>query len=187
MSDYQESYNKGGLIAFIGSMAFSIGFIIYLCFIHPGVEEFNEVKGEAAPTADAKPLAGGGDTPAPSFDINSIAKPWVSDDKVADYGKTVYKTSCEVCHGATYQGDGVAGKALVPPPRNFVAGGWKKGSRSMDLYKTISEGLPGTSMVGFKQLSKADRWALVQLIRSVTKDKKPDNAAELEKFAASAE
>ena len=39
MSEYQlGDYNRGGYIAFMFSMAFTIVFFIYIAFIHPGVD-----------------------------------------------------------------------------------------------------------------------------------------------------
>jgi hypothetical protein len=44
-----EKYNRGGLLAFLFSMAFSICFIIYLAFIQGGVDLKENVKDPAAP------------------------------------------------------------------------------------------------------------------------------------------
>jgi hypothetical protein len=41
-------------------------------------------------------------------------------------------------------------------------------------------------MPGFAQLKTADRWALVQFIRSISQNKGADDAAKLKDFAASA-
>jgi hypothetical protein len=39
MSEYKiGDYNRGGYIAFMGSMAFTLAFFIYIAFIHPGVD-----------------------------------------------------------------------------------------------------------------------------------------------------
>ena len=39
MSEYRlGDYNRGGYIAFMFSMAFTVVFFIYLAFIHPGVD-----------------------------------------------------------------------------------------------------------------------------------------------------
>ena len=42
-------------------------------------------------------------------------------------------------------------------------------------------------MVSFKHLPIKHRWALVQMIRSITKNKVPDNEEQLESFAKTAE
>ena len=40
-------------------------------------------------------------------------------------GKKTYDVLCMVCHGVTGGGDGPAGAAIDPPPRNFASGEFK--------------------------------------------------------------
>ena len=42
-------------------------------------------------------------------------------------GKTVYTEYCTACHGVEGDGNGVASKGLIPPPRNFKKGIYKFG------------------------------------------------------------
>lgn len=44
-----ENYNRGGMMAFLFSMAFSICFIIYLAFIQGGVDLKENVRDPKAP------------------------------------------------------------------------------------------------------------------------------------------
>ena len=184
MDNSQDSYNRGGFIAFLFSVGFCFAFFIYISFIHPGVD-LNELEEQAA--AKAEQVMADDGTASAAVDIASIEKPWVPNDDVAAHGAGVYKTNCAVCHGATGAGDGPAGAALVPPPRNLIKGGWKVGGTSIKLYETLQNGIAGGSMASFKHLSKADRWALVQYVRSITEDKPADDADKLEAFAHSAE
>ena len=72
---------------------------------------------------------------------------------------------------------------MNPPPRNFVEGKWKNGGDSATLFKTISTGIPGSSMASFAHIPAPDRWSLVQFIRSLTKNKIQDDPAKVEAFA----
>jgi mono/diheme cytochrome c family protein len=182
MANNSDQYNRGGFYALIFSIGFCLVFFVYVSFMHPGVD-LKEVP-EAQATDSGSPA---GDGAAPSLDIATIQKPWIENPDVAKYGSGVYKNNCAVCHGATGEGNGPAGAALVPPPRNLVEGKWRKGGSSIELYVTLQNGIAGGSMAAFKHLPKADRWALVQYIRSITKDKTPDNAEKLEAFAATAD
>ncbi|MCB0411767.1 MAG: c-type cytochrome [Bdellovibrionales bacterium] len=174
-----DPYNKGGFLAFVFSMVFSLLFFVYIVAIHPGID-LKEVPEEGVvPQELAKENAG-------PVDISGIEKPWVPDEKIVAHGAAIFKQNCAVCHGDGGMGDGPAGKGLVPPPRNLVKGEWKKGGKSMDLYHTVSEGLPGTSMAAFGHLPAVDRWSLVQFIRSITENKPEDNMEELESFAQKA-
>ncbi len=181
MSNNADAHNRGGFFALIFSVAFCLVFFIYVSFMEKGVD-LKEVDESAAA---ASPAAGG--TAAPAIDMTKVAKPWVENADVAAYGKGVYKNTCAVCHGNEGKGDGPAGAALVPPPRNFVEGKWKKGGTSIALFNTLHNGIEGTSMASFKHLPKADRWALVQFVRSITQNKEADDAAKLDAFAATAD
>jgi mono/diheme cytochrome c family protein len=83
-------------------------------------------------------------------------------------GKTLYTQTCATCHGPEGKGDGPGGKGLNPVPRNFTANaGWKNGTRLEDIYKTLDEGVKGSSMVSYNYLSKKDRMALAHVVQSL--------------------
>lgn len=79
-------------------------------------------------------------------------------------GKNLYQTNCVTCHGVSGQGDGPAGVAFNPRPRNFVEAQWKQGGTPSQLFKTLSDGLG--SMPSFAGMPLKDRWALVHYIRT---------------------
>ena len=169
-----DHYNRGGYYAFLFSMIFSLGFFVYMTFMHPGIDlkEVPEVQGGAVQTVAAK-----------AVDVSKIEKPWEENADMAAHGAQVFANTCAVCHGAKGGGDGLAGKGLTPPPRNFIEGKWKQGGDSAALFSTISKGIPGSSMAAFGSLPVNDRWALVQFIRSITKNKEKDDPAKVEAFA----
>ena len=106
-------------------------------------------------------------------------------------GKALFAQNCATCHGAEGLGDGAAGKGLNPKPRNFTEqAGWKNGTRLEAIYKTLDEGIKGSSMVSYNYLSKKDRMALVHVVQSLgTFDhgaSDPKAIAGLEKLFASA-
>lgn len=177
----KNDYNRGGFYAFLFCMITSTVFFVYISFFHPGISiDKPRLKGTVnVNLAEAAGGAGG----ASAQDLANNPKPWVSTSEFVEYGKGKYKTACAVCHGDSGMGDGPAGASLNPPPRNFVEGKWKKGGSAKDLFITVRDGLPGTPMAGFKHLPVVDRWAIVHFIRSISKNVKADNPAELEKFA----
>lgn len=176
----KDSYNRGGFIAFIFSMVFSLVFFVYVTFMHPGIN-LKEIP--EAPKAGAE-AAGTEQTKA--VDISKVEKLWVENPDVAAYGGKIYANNCAVCHGPKGLGDGPAGASLIPKPRNLVQGQWKVGGDSISLFKTLQNGIPGSSMASFGHLPVADRWALVQFIRSITENKVKDDPAKLEAFAKTA-
>lgn len=91
-------------------------------------------------------------------------------------GKALFAANCATCHGPGGKGDGPGGAGLRPPPRDLTAGaGWQRGRGLPALYRTLSEGLPGTGMAAFDDLPKADRLALAHWVRSLAG---PDRGSE---------
>ena len=82
-------------------------------------------------------------------------------------------TKC--CAGAMAdgKGDGPAAELLVPRPRDFTAGVYKIRTTStrtlasdQDLFRIITDGMPGTSMPAWKVLPEKDRGDLVAYIKT---------------------
>ena len=75
----------------------------------------------------------------------------------ASDAKLVYDANCASCHGRDGHGDGPAAAPLRVAPRDFTKGVYKFRSTTsgslpseQDLIRTISSGLPGSSMAGWK-------------------------------------
>src|SRR5262245_30292940 len=64
-------------------------------------------------------------------------------------GKASYTTNCVTCHGEKGDGNGPAGQYMKPKPRNLVTDKFKAGDKPEQIFKTVTEGLKNTSMVGF--------------------------------------
>lgn len=96
------------------------------------------------------------------------AKAAVSSPEVLARGKALYAENCQSCHGSKGQGDGAAGAALKPPPRDFTRPDmWTKGNRPSDIFRTVTRGIPGTAMAAFDPLSASDRFALAHYVQSL--------------------
>ncbi len=97
-------------------------------------------------------------------------------------GKPVYERLCAGCHGMKGKGDGPAAERLRPKPRDFRRAVYKYtyvefGKRPQDstLYKWVADGLPGTSMPGWKDVLKENEiWNVVAYIKTLTKKFKRD-------------
>ncbi len=65
-------------------------------------------------------------------------------------GKALFtgKATCFTCHGNEGRGDGVAGAALDPSPRNFHNPGLKKKTDG-EFFYVISNGIEGTGMISY--------------------------------------
>ena len=81
-------------------------------------------------------------------------------------GAEVFKTNCESCHGPQGHGDGPAGAALDPAPKNLAELQATAGDDY--LYWRINTGKEGTSMVAWKGvLTDEQIWQAVAYIRTL--------------------
>jgi mono/diheme cytochrome c family protein len=77
--------------------------------------------------------------------------------------KAVYEAKCQVCHMAD-------GNSQIMPNMSFADGVWKHGSTLKAVQTTISNGVPGTAMLPFKeQLTPAEIAALARFVRKFDK------------------
>ncbi len=170
MAQNQDHHNQGGLFALLGSMAFVFCFFFYIVFINKGVTLDEKVSSPAA--ADA-----------PKFDLASVKEPWLPNEQVALAGQKLFKQNCAMCHGE--KGDLVGG---VPTARHLVDGNWKMGSGMVAHFKVLQNGIPGTQMASVKQILKPnERWAVLNWIDTITKNKSNDKPEEISAFAATAD
>ena len=96
-----------------------------------------------------------------------IIKESVSTPEKIAKGKTLFETNCSGCHGTEGKGDGVAGKTLNPPPRNFhELTGWTNGPAFSKMYKTLHEGIIAKGMASYNNFTPEDRIALIHFIRT---------------------
>ena len=90
-------------------------------------------------------------------------------DRAAIFG--VY---CASCHGAAGDGSGLPGQA-----RNMtVLKGWKRSAKVTDIYRTLSEGIEGTQMRAFPNLTPWERVAVAHYVRSFSKEPLPQDTPE---------
>lgn len=86
--------------------------------------------------------------------------------EAAGAGADVFKVNCESCHGPQGHGDGPAGAALDPAPKNLADLQAQVGDDY--LFWRISAGKGGTSMVAWKGILTDEQiWQAVAFIRTL--------------------
>lgn len=76
-------------------------------------------------------------------------------------GAEVFQRDCSGCHGALGHGDGVAARALNPPPADLTVASKLVGVTPLEFYQRVTIGVAGTAMPAFEtRLPTADRWAV---------------------------
>lgn len=107
-----------------------------------------------------------------AVDAAMMKKP--SDELIAK-GKEIFSTNCVSCHGAEGKGDGAAGVALNPKPRNFhEVDGWTNGNDLKGMWKTLQEGITANGMAAYDVLPADQRLGLIHYIRNSFMTNPPD-------------
>ena len=101
-------------------------------------------------------------------------------------GKVIYKERCSFCHGLEGGGDGPVADYLFPRPRDFTQGAFKLHSTASgevptdeDLYRTISRGIPGTSMPAWPTLTPQERWKVLYYVKTFSDEFDPEEKPEM--------
>ncbi len=88
------------------------------------------------------------------------------DASAAAAGAEIFKINCEACHGVQGRGDGPAGAALNPQPKNLAVFAPTVGDDY--LYWRINAGKDGTSMMAWNgALTDEQIWQVVAFIRTL--------------------
>ncbi|MBB3062350.1 cytochrome c/FTR1 family iron permease [Microbulbifer rhizosphaerae] len=77
-----------------------------------------------------------------------------------DESRALYQKNCVACHGPSGEGDGPLAAQLEPPPTNFHERERAENRSLLGLYDAISNGIDGTAMTAFGNLTDQQRWSL---------------------------
>ncbi|MBN1299658.1 MAG: cytochrome c [Melioribacteraceae bacterium] len=102
----------------------------------------------------------------PAVELNRVLNPT---EEMIRKGKELYDANCQSCHGSGGKGDGPAGVAMNPNPRNFLdTNGWTIGRTFPDLYKTLQEGIIKNGMAAYEYMPPSDRIDIILYLRTFT-------------------
>lgn len=100
--------------------------------------------------------------------LNTLAQ-----DQDLQAGKILYERKCQQCHGAQGKGDGPAASFQSPKPRDLTTDLYTIRTTPSgqlpnddDLFKVITEGMPGTAMPAWSMLSEKERRQLIRYIKT---------------------
>ncbi|HLF86340.1 MAG TPA: c-type cytochrome [Nitrospiria bacterium] len=86
-------------------------------------------------------------------------------------GKDLFtgKATCFTCHGETGDGNGPAGAALDPLPRNFKNAKFQASKTDGELFWVIKNGSAGTGMISYvpSVITEQEAWEIITFERSI--------------------
>jgi len=112
--------------------------------------------------ANSIPFEGAAYVPGMGAPVNPIE----ADEVSVERGRVLFSVNCVMCHGATGEGNGIVGGALVNPPANLTSDVTQTKSDGT-LFLTISNGVTGRMPALNENLTVRDRWDLVNYIRTL--------------------
>ncbi|HSV30309.1 MAG TPA: c-type cytochrome, partial [Candidatus Omnitrophota bacterium] len=122
--------------------------------------------------------------PKPPLFISDVPPP--SAQLIKRGAEVWQQAKCWECHGREGRGDGEKAAGLKDdtkfsvPPANLTLGQFKSGPAVTDIFRTMSNGLPGTPMPSYsKSLPEEDRWALSYFVLSLSAFRDPISGAAL--------
>lgn len=113
------------------------------------------------------PIEGAAYIPGQGAPVNPVQ----ADEISIERGRVLYAINCVQCHGATGEGNGIIGGALVNPPANLTSDVVQNKADGA-LFLTISNGIRGAEgqirMPALNEnLTVRDRWDVVNYIRTL--------------------
>ncbi len=88
-------------------------------------------------------------------------------------GKELFqgKATCFTCHGENGDGNGPAGAALDPGPRNFQNGKFHAAKTDGELFWVVKNGSAGTGMISYAPsvVTEQEAWEIITFVRSLKK------------------
>lgn len=97
---------------------------------------------------------------------DALANPVKGDAAATAAGQKLYKQQCAACHGDKGKGDGAAAAALSKAPANHTSAEVQKLSDGA-LFWMLTNG--NSPMPAYKYMTEAQRWSLINFIRTLKK------------------
>ena len=111
---------------------------------------FLAARGPAEPAASQQAAANS---------ANAVTNPVAGNAAAIQEGNSLFRANCSPCHGLNAHGGGHG--------PDLTSGRWTHGSSDADIFRTITQGVPGTQMPanGFED---SETWAIIAYLRTLT-------------------
>jgi cytochrome c oxidase cbb3-type subunit 3 len=94
----------------------------------------------------------------------AVTNPLAGNPFAIGEGASLFRANCSPCHGLNARGGGRG--------PDLTAGRWTHGASDSDVFRTLTQGVPGTEMPasGFED---SETWAIITYLRSLSPPKRP--------------
>lgn len=157
----------------IGLAAGALASVLSVATLTAADEKASTPAKPAAPAASQAPQRQPASLKPKYLEVAPVAEVYNQRQSLLLRGETSYRMYCAGCHGVKGDGNGPAALRLITKPRDFTKGIYKFRSTNSsslpldaDLHRTITRGLPGSSMPAFPLIPEQERVALVEYIKS---------------------
>jgi high-affinity iron transporter len=91
----------------------------------------------------------------------------LADPSARERGRELFARHCALCHGERGDGRGERRTGLSSAPRDLTDPAWQARTPTLQIFRTLREGVPGTAMPSWAALDEDDTWDLVAYLRSL--------------------
>ena len=102
------------------------------------------------------------------WDVLSYVWRFAHDRHELAEGQGVYLSQCANCHGATGDGSGAYAATLLTPVPNLARTAQLTRRTDAELFAAVRDGVAGTAMPSFRNLSDDERWKAVAFLRALS-------------------
>lgn len=88
----------------------------------------------------------------------TVTNPVVGEAAAVKEGASLFRSNCSPCHGVSARGGGRG--------PDLTSGRWRHGGTDADIFRTISDGVPGTEMPA-NSFEDSEIWSIVGYLRSL--------------------
>ena len=142
------------------SKCWRLGLGVLAVVVFLTVQAFSAEKDPLVPRVPADQIAA----------AKATKNPRAGDPKSIANGKAIFegKGTCFTCHGMGGKGDGDAGKALDPSPRNFTNPAFHSAKSDGEMAWVIKNGSAGTGMIAYSPaiISEDEVWDVINYERT---------------------
>ncbi|HYB90421.1 MAG TPA: c-type cytochrome [Candidatus Binataceae bacterium] len=100
--------------------------------------------------------------PAPGMPAGQLAS-----REAQEKGRELFMQNCVICHGQNADGQGPRSAGMIPPPANLTVPLWSDSESAPRIYRAIHDGVAGSAMPSWKNLSDDQIRNLVAYVHSL--------------------